>query len=142
LGLSDHTHGHSTVLGAVALGARVIEKHFTDDTSRVGPDHPFSMTPVTWKDMVDRTRELERALGSADKAIAGNEKDTSVVQRRCLRTARDLKAGEVLTRECIDALRPATPGAIKPADLNAVLGTHVLKDMPAGKEIRWTDLGE
>lgn len=142
VGLSDHTHGHATVLGAVALGARVIEKHFTDDNTRVGPDHPFSMTPTTWKDMVERTRELEHALGSADKSIAGNEKDTSVVQRRCLRTARDLKAGEVLTRESIDVLRPATPGAIKPAELAAVIGTRVLKDMPAGKEIRWTDLGE
>lgn len=142
LGLSDHTHGHATVLGAVALGARVIEKHFTDDTTRVGPDHPFSMTPETWKDMVDRTRELEKALGSADKDIAGNEKDTSVVQRRCLRTARDLKAGEILTRDMIDVLRPATPGAIKPAELQNAIGTRILKDMPAGKEIRWTDLGE
>ncbi|MCJ7811225.1 MAG: N-acetylneuraminate synthase family protein, partial [Dehalococcoidia bacterium] len=63
LGLSDHTHGHATVLGAVALGARVVEKHFTDDMTREGPDHPFSMTPDAWRDMVDRTRELERAMG-------------------------------------------------------------------------------
>ncbi len=68
LGLSDHTHGPATVLGAVALGAHVIERHFTDDNRRVGPDHPFSMTPATWRDMVDRTRELERAMGSADKS--------------------------------------------------------------------------
>jgi Sialic acid synthase len=142
VGLSDHTHGHTTVLGAVALGARVIEKHFTDDNTRVGPDHPFSMTPLTWREMVDRTREMERALGSADKAIAENEKDTSVVQRRCLRAARELQAGEVLTRDCIDVLRPATPGAIKPSDLALVIGTRVLHAMPAGKEIRWTDLGE
>jgi N-acetylneuraminate synthase len=142
VGLSDHTHGHTTVLGAVALGARVIEKHFTDDNKRVGPDHPFSMTPVTWRDMVDRTRELERALGSADKVIAENEKDTSVVQRRCLRAARDIQAGEVLTRDCIDVLRPATPGAIKPSDLALVIGTRAIQVLPAGKEIRWTDLGE
>lgn len=142
VGLSDHTHGHATVLGAVALGARVIEKHFTDDNKRVGPDHPFSMTPTTWKDMVDRTREVERALGSADKSIAGNEMDTTVVQRRCLRAARDLKAGEVLTRDMLDVLRPATPGAIKPSLIQQVIGTRILKDMPAGKELRWTDLGE
>ena len=119
LGLSDHTHGHATVLGAVALGARVIEKHFTDDTTRVGPDHPFSMTPVTWRDMVDRTRELEKALGSADKFITANEKDTTIVQRRCVRAARDIKAGEMITREMLDVLRPATTGAIKPAEINA-----------------------
>jgi N-acetylneuraminate synthase len=142
VGLSDHTHGHATVLGAVALGARLVEKHFTDDNTRVGPDHPFSMTPATWRDMVERTRELERALGSADKVIAENEKDTSVVQRRCLRTARDIRAGEVLTRESIEVLRPATPGAIKPSELAQVIGTRAIKDLPAGKEIRWTDLGE
>ncbi|MCX6055490.1 MAG: N-acetylneuraminate synthase family protein [Chloroflexi bacterium] len=142
VGLSDHTHGHATVLGAVALGARVIEKHFTDDKTRVGPDHPFSMTPVTWKDMVDRTRELEKALGSTDKAISENEKDTAVVQRRCLRAGRDIKTGEKITREMIDVLRPATIGAIKPDQMNSVIGTFASKDLPFGKELCWTDLGD
>ncbi|MBA4375086.1 MAG: N-acetylneuraminate synthase [Anaerolinea sp.] len=142
VGLSDHTHGHAAVLGAVALGGRVIEKHFTDDTTRVGPDHPFSMTPTSWKDMVERTRELERALGSADKVITANEKDTSIVQRRCLRAACDIKAGEKLTREMIDVLRPATVGAIKPDQVNQVVGTRAIKDLPFGKELCWTDLGE
>ena len=59
LGLSDHTSGNITVLGSVALGARVIEKHFTDDPTREGPDHPFSMDPTSWREMVDRTRDLE-----------------------------------------------------------------------------------
>lgn len=141
LGLSDHTFGHATVLGAVALGARVIEKHFTDDNSRIGPDHPFSMTPKTWREMVDRTRELERALGSPDKRVNENEKETVIVQRRCLRAARDIHAGEIMAREMIAVLRPATPGAIMPYDIDAVIGTRALKDVPAGKELRWTDLG-
>ncbi len=140
LGLSDHTHGHATVLGAVALGARVVEKHFTDDTTRVGPDHPFSMTPQTWREMVDRTRELERALGGADKHVAENEQQTVVLQRRCLRAARDLKSGEVLTREMVDVLRPATPGAILPYEIERAIGLAVRNDLPAGKELRWTDL--
>ncbi len=141
LGLSDHTFGHATVLGAVALGARVVEKHFTDDNDRVGPDHPFSMTPKTWRDMVGRTRELERALGSADKVVAENERDTVVVQRRCLRAARDIAAGESLTREMITVLRPATPGAITPPQIEAVIGCKALQDLPVGKELRWTDVG-
>lgn len=141
LGLSDHTHGPATVLGAITLGARVIEKHFTDDNHREGPDHKFAMNPHTWADMVARTRELERALGSADKFICDNEKDTAVVQRRCLRTACDIKMGEVITRQMIDVLRPATPGAIQPHVIEKVVGTRALKDMPAGKELRWTDLG-
>ena len=98
----------------MALGARVIERHFTDDNDRDGPDHKFAMNPETWADMVAETRLLERALGSADKFVAGNETETVVVQRRCLRAARDIKAGETFTREMIDVLRPATPGAILP----------------------------
>jgi N-acetylneuraminate synthase len=141
LGLSDHTPGHSTVLGAVALGARVIEKHFTDDNSRVGPDHPFSMTPETWRAMVDRTRELEQAMGSGDKRVAGNESETVLIQRRCLRAARDIKEGEVIEREMIDVLRPAVSDGIMPFEIDAVQGVRALEDIPAGEAFRWTMFG-
>ena len=141
LGLSDHTHGVATVLGAVTLGARVIERHFTDDNNRPGPDHKFALNPEDWATMVKETRLLERALGSSDKFIAGNEQETKVVQRRCLRTARDIKAGEIFTREMIDVLRPATPGAIKPHEIPDVIGTKALHDFELGQELRWTDLG-
>jgi sialic acid synthase SpsE len=141
LGLSDHTHAVAPVVGAVALGARVIERHFTDSNDREGPDHKFAMDPDKWARMVEETRLLERALGSPDKFIAGNEQDTQVVQRRCLRAARDVKAGETFTREMIDVLRPAAPGAIKPDQILNVIGAKALHDMPLGKELRWTDLG-
>jgi N-acetylneuraminate synthase len=141
LGLSDHTHGHATVLGAVALGARVVEKHFTDDNHREGPDHAFAMNPTSWAEMVTATRQLERAMGSANKIIAENEHDTVVVQRRCLRAAQDIKAGQTLTREMIDVLRPATPGAIMPYDIEQVVGRAARQDIPAGQELRWTQLG-
>jgi len=141
LGLSDHTHGHATVLGAVALGARVVEKHFTDDNHREGPDHAFAMNPESWAEMVTATRQLERAMGSANKTIAENEYDTVVVQRRCLRAAQDIKAGQTLTREMIDVLRPATPGAIMPYDIEQVVGLTARQDITAGQELRWTQLG-
>ena len=141
LGLSDHTHGHATVLGAVALGARVVEKHFTDDNHREGPDHAFAMNPTSWAEMVTATRQLERAMGSANKTIAENEHDTVVVQRRCLRAAQDIKAGQTLTREMIDVLRPATPGAIMPYDIELVVGRVARQDIPSGQELRWTQLG-
>ena len=141
LGLSDHTHGPATLLGSVALGARVIERHFTDDNARQGPDHKFATNPQDWADMVAETRNLERALGSADKFVAENEKDTVVVQRRCLRAARDIKVGETLRRDMIDVLRPATPGAILPPHLLEVIGTKASHDLAFGKELRWTDLG-
>jgi sialic acid synthase SpsE len=141
LGLSDHTHAVAPVIAAVTLGARVIERHFTDSNDREGPDHKFAMNPEKWASMVEETRLLERALGSPDKFISENEKDTAIVQRRCLRAARDIKAGEVFTREMIDVLRPATPGAIKPDQIENVIDTKAMTDMPLGKELRWTDLG-
>jgi len=140
LGLSDHTFGPATVLGAVALGARVVEKHFTDDNTRVGPDHPFSMIPQTWRDMVDRTRELERALGRADKEVGENERSTVIIQRRCLRTSREIQQGEIITREMISVLRPAAAGAILPYELDRVVGTRELEYLPKGKELGLTDL--
>jgi len=141
LGLSDHTPGHATVLGAVTLGARAVEKHFTDDNARVGPDHPFSMMPDSWREMVERTRELEKALGSPDKRVGDNERETAVVQRRCLRAARAIRAGDVFDRSMIDVLRPAEPGAILPFEIEAVIGTRALVDIPLGEALRWTMLG-
>lgn len=141
LGLSDHTQGHTTVLGAVALGARVVEKHFTDDNARSGPDHLFAMDPDSWAAMVQATRQLERALGSGDKFVAENEQETVIIQRRCLRAARDIKPGEWLDREMIDVLRPASPGAILPYEIDRVMGLKVLERIPAGQELRWTQLG-
>lgn len=140
LGLSDHTHGNATVLGAVTLGAKIIERHFTDSNDREGPDHKFAMNPAAWANMVAETRLLERALGLGDKFITANEQDTQVVQRRCLRAARDIKAGEVFTREMIEVLRPATPGAIKPDQIQNVIGARAAVDMPFGKELRWTEI--
>jgi N-acetylneuraminate synthase len=142
LGLSDHTPGHATVLGAVALGARAVEKHFTDDNARQGPDHPFSMTPAGWREMVERTRELEAAMGSAEKHVAENEVETVIVQRRCLRAARAIGAGEILDRQAIDVLRPATPGAIPPYEIESVVGARVLRDIGAGEALGWRMLGE
>lgn len=136
-GLSDHTLGHATVLGAVALGARVVEKHFTDDTGRDGPDHPFSMTPASWREMVDRTRELEDALGDANKRVVANEQETVVVQRRCVRASQELKAGTVLSREMLDVLRPAPRDAIFPYDIDQVLRMRLRVDLAVGEYLRW-----
>ena len=140
LGLSDHTFGHATVLGAVALGARVIEKHFTDDNSRTGPDHKFAMNPITWRDMVDRTRELELALGDGIKKVEENEKDTVIVQRRSVCLKRDMKKGEIIKKEDLDILRPAPDGAMKPADKDYIVGKILNKDKVKGDCILRGDL--
>jgi len=140
LGLSDHTPGHATVLGAVSLGARIIEKHFTDDTQRVGPDHAFSMDPRTWREMVDRTRELEYSLGNGQKKIEYNEAETVVLQRRAVRLSKDLPQGTTLTRDCLAVLRPCPGDALRPYELNQALGRKLRHPMKAGGHLRWTDL--
>ena len=87
---------------------------------------------------------LPRLLGYNGTTIkpAAQDVQTAIIQRRCLRAARAVKAGETFSREMIDVLRPATPGAIKPDQIEAVIGTRALADMPLGKELRWTELGE
>lgn len=140
LGLSDHTPGHSAVLGAVALGARIVEKHFTDDNDRDGPDHPFALNPVTWRAMVDATRELELALGDGVKRIEANERDTIIIQRRALRLRGPLAKGTVLTEAHLEALRPCPHGAIPPSRLDDVIGRTLATDKTAGDSLNWTDL--
>jgi len=142
LGLSDHTPDHVTVLGAVALGARAIEKHFTDDTSRVGPDHGFSMDPVTWKKMVDDTRILEAALGTGSKTVEDNEQQTIVLQRRCVRAARDLEAGTTLTREDLVVLRPAPIEAFPAHDVEQLVGKRLMNNLASGQDLKPTDLAD
>jgi N-acetylneuraminate synthase len=122
LGLSDHTPGHATVLGAVALGARMVEKHFTDDCNRVGPDHKFSLDPISWRDMVERTRELEAALGGALKKVEDNEKETVVLQRRSIRLNRDLQVGHIICRNDLTMLRPCPVDALQPYEVDKVIG--------------------
>jgi sialic acid synthase SpsE len=140
LGLSDHTPGHATVLGALALGARVIEKHFTDDTGREGPDHAFSMDPKTWREMVDRARELETALGTGIKRVEDNEAQTVVVQRRSIRVRSDLPAGTELARDALEVLRPCPPGAVPPYAIGDLLGHRLRRAMKAGECITWKDI--
>jgi len=140
LGLSDHTQGHVTVLGAVAIGARVIEKHFTDDITRKGPDHPFSMEPSHWRDMVCATRDLESAMGNGIKVIEENERETAVVQRRSLRVKNDLAAGTIITREDLTVLRPAPANSLLPYELSNVLGKKLKRDFQAHEMLGAADI--
>jgi N-acetylneuraminate synthase len=140
LGLSDHTPGHSTVLGAIALGARVIEKHFTDDTKRDGPDHAFSMDPNSWREMVDRARELENALGAGVKRVEENECETVILQRRAIRAVANISAGTILTREHLTVLRPCPQDGLPPYRMDACIGKRIRCDVSEGEYLKWIDL--
>jgi N-acetylneuraminate synthase len=140
LGLSDHTPGHSTVLGAVTLGASMIEKHFTDDVKRVGPDHAFSMDPKSWRDMIDRTRELENALGVGIKRVESNESETVVLQRRAIRMSMNLAAGSTLTRDHLTVLRPCPSDGLPPYEIQKLIGKQIRRNIGVGEHLRWIDL--
>jgi sialic acid synthase SpsE len=140
LGLSDHMPGHTAVLGAVALGARVIEKHFTDSNEREGPDHSFAMTPPAWREMVERTRELEAALGNGEKQVEENEIGTVIAQRRCVRVTRDLGVGETLSPDDLTMLRPCPQGAIEPFDAFRVVGKRISRPLLAGEHLTFDEL--
>ena len=140
LGLSDHTPGFISVLGAVALGARVIEKHFTDDNSRNGPDHSFALDTKDWKEMVDYTRDLEASLGKEIKQIEFNEKETAILQRRSIRAKKFIKAGETLKKENVIFLRPCPSEALDPYRFNEIEGKKIVNDIKEGDIIRLLDL--
>ena len=141
LGLSDHSQGYIAVLGAVALGARAIEKHFTDDTSRSGPDHGFSLDPTKWREMVDATRILERSLGDGNKRIEENEVEARIVQRRAYRYSRNIEAGHLILESDVTPLRPCPPEGITPFDLDLIINRKISKAVEHDQLVRAQDFG-
>ena len=134
-GLSDHTPGYATALGAIALGACIIEKHFTDDKSRKGPDHHFAMDPQEWKEMIIEAYRLKNALGDGTKKIESNELGASVVQRRSICASKDLQKGDTITHKNTEMLRPYPFGAYSPAQLDEILGKTINRSTPKGSPI-------
>lgn len=137
LGLSDHTPGHTTVVGAITLGARVIEKHFTDNNNQEGPDHKFALNPETWAEMIKAARELEFSLGDGVKKVEDNEIETIIIQRRALRLKLDLKKGTILKKNHLESLRPCNKGDCSPMDLKKVIGKKIKVSLKAGTAIKW-----
>ncbi|CBS91515.1 N-acylneuraminate-9-phosphate synthase (plasmid) [Azospirillum lipoferum 4B] len=130
VGYSDHTEGIAIATAAVALGAAVVEKHFTLDRSLPGPDHAASLTPDELSAMVRAIRSVESALGDGRKRCMDSERDTRAIARKSLTAAISLAAGTVLERSHLIALRPGT--GLPPADLDRVLGRRTRQDIPAG----------
>jgi len=129
LGLSDHTPGHETVLGAISLGAKVIEKHFTDSNTRSGPDHFFSMNPKSWREMIISSRKLEESLGSNIKKVEKNEKLTVILQRRSVRANRIIKKGEKIKKKDLCFLRPCPKKSLGPFEYYNVINKKAKKQI-------------
>jgi len=134
VGYSDHTPGVDVALAAVALGACIVEKHFTLDRSLPGPDHRASIEPDEFARLVTGIRTVESALGDGVKRPAAREAATAAAARRSLTAARDIPAGSVLTEEMIAIRRPGT--GLPPSRLGDVVGRTAAEDIPAGTLLR------
>ena len=128
VGYSDHTLGIEVPVAAAALGAQVIEKHFTLDKSLPGPDHRASLDPAELAAMVKAVRHIEMALGSGDKRVADCERQNIEVARKSIVAARPIVAGEEFTEENITVKRPGN--GISPMDWDSVIGKKAKKDFP------------
>jgi N,N'-diacetyllegionaminate synthase len=138
VGYSDHTLGLAVSTAAVALGATVIEKHFTLDRAMPGPDHKASLTPQELDALVKQIRAVEEALGSPEKAPTESEIPVRALVRRSVSAARDLDAGTILQSTDLTLLRPGT--GISPASLHQMFGRIIARDIAAGTTLQWDDL--
>ncbi len=138
VGWSDHTTGCDIAFAAVALGASIVEKHFTLDKSLNGPDHSASLDPKELADLARGIRRVEIALGDGVKCSRSSEADTRVVARRSLFLRHGLATGDPITADALIAMRPA--GGIGPNELKNVIGRQAARALSAGTMIGWTDL--
>lgn len=128
VGYSDHTLGIEVPIAAAALGADVIEKHFTLDNNLPGPDHRASLDPSELAAMVKAVRHIEEALGSAEKRVADSERPNIEVARKSIVAARPIAKGETFTEENITVKRPGN--GISPMEWDNVIGRTAVKDFP------------
>jgi len=135
VGYSDHTQGIEVAVAAVALGACVIEKHFTLDRSMEGPDHKTSLEPAELAAMVRAIRNVEKAMGDGRKRPTNSEKEIMKVVRRSLVASRDIKAGEIITEDMLKIKRPGT--GIPPKMWDVVIGRRARVDIPADTVLTW-----
>lgn len=138
VGYSDHTLGIEIPIAAVAMGARVIEKHFTLDTGLPGPDHAASLPPAAFGAMVQAIRRVEQAIGDGIKRPAPCEIANMGCVRKSIVAARRIPAGEVITTRHLALKRPGT--GMPPSCLEAVVGRRALRTIEADRLIEWGDL--
>ena len=120
VGYSDHTEGITVAVAAAAMGAVVVEKHFTLDRSLPGPDHKASLTPPQLKEMVDAIRAVDAAMGTADKAVTDVERPNIAVARKSIVAAREIQAGEMFTEDNLTCKRPGT--GLSPMKWDEIIG--------------------
>ena len=138
IGYSDHTVGIEVSIAAVAMGAKVIEKHFTLDKNMEGPDHKASLNPKELKEMVASIRNIEFALGSKEKKCRDNEKNTKLVARKSIVAALNIKKGDVITKDNITFKRPET--GLSPMYTDELIGKIATEDIMFDEQINFSNV--
>jgi N-acetylneuraminate synthase len=139
VGLSDHTMDIAVPVAAVALGACIIEKHFTLSRSLKGPDSAFSLEPAEFKAMVEAVRVAEKALGEIHFGLADSE-GSSRVFRRSLFVVRDVRQGETFSEENVRSIRPGH--GLHTRHLSQIVGKHASRDIERGTPLNWDLVAE
>lgn len=142
IGYSDHTEGITIPIAAAALGAKIIEKHFTLDKNMEGPDHKASLDPEELKSMVEAIRKVELAMGNGIKECTTSEANTKEVARKSIVAGRNIKSGEILKEEDLDFKRPGN--GLSPKLYKELIGKKVIKDIYKDEAINFgiMDFGE
>lgn len=140
VGYSDHTQGIEVPIAAVALGATVVEKHFTLDCTMDGPDHKASLEPQELKAMVTAIRNIEQALGNEEKKVSTSEGRNKSVARKSIVAAKDIEKGELLTEENLTVKRPG--GGISPMKWEYIIGTRAIRTFEADEQIIFNEGNE
>lgn len=139
IGLSDHTVGNSVPAAAVALGAKIIEKHFILDRNLGGPDSEFSLEPKEFKNMVESVREVEKALGKVSYKLSEKTKSNREFSRS-LFVVKDIKKGEMFTEDNVRSIRPGF--GIHPKYLKEITGKKSVRDIKKGTPLNWDLIGD
>ncbi len=138
VGYSDHTQGNEVAMAAVAMGACVVEKHFTLNRGLPGPDHRASLEPSELVDLIHGIRKVESALGTGRKTAVTSEADTAAIARKSLVAAKNIPAGTLITESMIAIRRPGT--GLPPGMRCHLVNRTALREIPIGALFRWEDL--
>ena len=135
IGFSDHSPGIELPIAAVALGACVVEKHFTLDKTLEGPDHKASLNPFEFKAMVDAIRNVELAMGDGIRKFSQNELEIKKIARKSVVLNQNISSGSIIEREMLSIKRPGT--GIAPKFINKIVGKKIIKDLSANSVLKW-----
>jgi sialic acid synthase SpsE len=138
IGYSDHTSGFEIAVMAVSMGASMIEKHFTLDTTMIGPDHFASLDPTGFQHMVSAIRHVEQALGSSKKQPTSDEQESLQFMRRSIHAVQTIEKGDEITWDKVKILRPND--GISPWDIDAIIGKKTTKTIKQYQPVTWDDL--